>query len=83
MAHMSDEIVLAKLMTTLDFEFKRDVHYHNEGYESDTDYGLPPHITSLHLLCILSRGLFNQADYTAAQHQLSPFTLRPPRGLPF
>ena len=35
------EIVLARIMTSLDLEFKRSLHYHDEGYESDNDYELP------------------------------------------
>ena len=42
MIYMPDEIILARMMTTLDLEFKRALHYHDEGYESGSDYGLPP-----------------------------------------
>ena len=39
MTHMPDEIVLVKILTALDLEFERALHYHDEGYESDNDYG--------------------------------------------
>ena len=44
MIYMPDEIVLARMMTTLDLEFEKVMHYHNEGYKSDNDYGLPPQV---------------------------------------
>ena len=66
-------------------EFKKALHYHDEGYESNSDCGLPPHI--IRLVCIYSifsaEASFNLADYTPTQGQLSPFTLRCSRGLPF
>ena len=37
---MPGEIVLARIMTALDLEFERALHYHNEGYNSDNDYDL-------------------------------------------
>ena len=83
MAHMPDEIVLARMMTTLYLDFERALHYHNEGYGSDNNYGLLPCITVL--VCIYSlfsaEASFNPA-YTATQCQLSPFIPRHPRGLP-
>ena len=42
MIYMPDEIILAKMMTALDLEFDKAIHYHNEGYEGDNDYGLQP-----------------------------------------
>ena len=45
MAYMPDEIILARMMTTLILDFERTLHDHDEGYESDNDYGLPPQIT--------------------------------------
>ena len=58
MANMLDETVLARMMTVLDLKFKRALHYH-EGYKSDNDYKLPPHITRLvHIHSVFSRGLF-------------------------
>ena len=41
MTNMPDKIVLASIMTVLDLEFERALHYHNEGYDSDNDNGLP------------------------------------------
>ena len=40
MTNMPDEIVLAKIMTALDLQFERALHYHDEGYDSDNYYGL-------------------------------------------
>ena len=40
MSHMPHEIVLASIMTVLDLEFKRALHYHDKGYDSDSNYGL-------------------------------------------
>ena len=42
MTYMPDGIILARMMTTLDLEFKRALHYHDERYESNNDNGLPP-----------------------------------------
>ena len=33
MTHIPDKIVLARIMTVLDLEFERALHYHDEGYE--------------------------------------------------
>ena len=40
MANMPDEIVVGRMMTALDLEFKGALHNHDKGYESDNDYGL-------------------------------------------
>ena len=40
MTYMPDEIVLARMMTALDLEFVKALHYHNKGYKSDNDYVL-------------------------------------------
>ena len=42
---MPDEIILARMMTALDIQFEKAMHYHNEWYEGDNDYGLPPQVT--------------------------------------
>ena len=42
MTYMLDEIILARMVTALDLEFKRALHYHDEGYESNNVYGFPP-----------------------------------------
>ena len=41
MTYMPDEIILVRMMTTLDLEFKRALHFHDKGCESNNDYGLP------------------------------------------
>ena len=41
MTYMMDEISLARMMSALASEFKRALQYHDEGYESNNDYGLP------------------------------------------
>ena len=72
MTYMVDEIILARMMTALDLEFERALHYHDGGYESDTDYGLPAHITRP--ICIYSvfatEASFDPADFTTAQHPI-------------
>ena len=85
MANMPDEIVIARMMTTLDMEFVRTLHYHDKGYESGNDYGLPPCTTRLVWIYSVfsAEASFNLANYTTTQCQLSSFTLRCPRGLPF
>ena len=47
MAYMPDEIILARMVTALDLEFERALYYHDEGYESDNDYGFPPCVMRL------------------------------------
>ena len=44
MTYIPDEIILAKMMTTLHLKFESGLHYHDEGYESNNDYGLQPQI---------------------------------------
>ena len=41
MMYMPDK-VLASMILALDLEFEKAMHYHDEGYESDNDCGLPP-----------------------------------------
>ena len=41
MIYMPDEVILVRMMVALDLEFERVMHYHDEGYESDNNYGLP------------------------------------------
>ena len=51
---MMDEIVLARMMTALDLKFKKAMHYHDEGYNSDNDNGLPPQVMrSVHIYSVL------------------------------
>ena len=85
MTYMLDKIILARMMMFLDLEFERALHYRDEGYESDNDYGLLPQITRP--ICVYSvfttNASFNPADFTTAQHLISTFTPRCPRSLPF
>ena len=39
---MPDEAILVRMMVAMDLEFVKAMHYHDEGYESDNDYGLQP-----------------------------------------
>ena len=82
MANMPDEILLARMMTILTWSLRE--LYHDEGYESDNDYGLHP--TSQEQTAstpVSAEASFNPADYTTTQCQLSSFTLRCSRGLSF
>ena len=45
MAYMPDEIILARMMIAMHLEFEIALHYHDEGYKSNNDYGVPPQIT--------------------------------------
>ena len=66
MAYMPDEIILTRMMTALDLEFERALPYHNEGYESNNDYGLPTWMARS--ICVYSvfttETSFNPADFT-------------------
>ena len=37
MIYMPVEIVMARMMTALDLEFEKAMHYHDQGYENDND----------------------------------------------
>ena len=80
MTNMPDEIVLAKIMTALDLDFKRDLHDHDEGYDSDNDYGLLGPVKRLVCIYLVSttEASFNPTDYKGAQFPTSPFTPRCP-----
>ena len=69
---------LARMMTALDLEFEKALHYHDKGYESDNDYGLPAQIMRpVHIYSVSNtKASFNPADYKEAQHTISPFTPR-------
>ena len=64
------------MMTTLDLEFKRALHYHDEGYKSDNDYGHPPQITRpINMYSIFTtESSFDHSNFTTAQCPISPFT---------
>ena len=78
---MPDEIVLARMMTALDLEFKKALHSHDEGYESDNDYGLPVQVMRhVHIYSVSTTTVsFNPAAYKEAQHSISSFIPRQPR----
>ena len=85
MIYMLDNITLARMMTALDLELEKAMHYHDEGYESDNDYGLPPY--TMRPVCICSvfttEASFNLAEYNLTPCTISPFIPRWPRSLPF
>ena len=74
MMYMLDEIILARIMTTLDLEFKSALHYHNEKYESNNDYGLPPQITGpIHVYSVFTtQASFDLADLLQPGTQFHP-----------
>ena len=78
MTNMPDEIVLAKIMTALDLEFKRVLHYHDKGYESYYDYVLPTQVMrSVSAYSVsTTEASFSPADYKAAKCPISSFIPR-------
>ena len=68
MTNMPDKIVLAYIMTVLDLEFERTLHYHNEGYDNDNDYWLSaPVMKPVHIdLVSTTETSFNPTDYKGA-----------------
>ena len=78
MTYMPDEIVFTRLMTALDLGFKKDMHYHNEGYESNNNYEPPPQVMRLvHIYSVFTtEAYFNPADYKKTQHTISLFMPR-------
>ena len=78
MANMPDENVLAKFMTALDLEFERALHYHDEGYYSDNDYGLPgPFMRHVCIYLVpTTKASLDPVDYKGAQGSTSPSTPR-------
>ena len=78
MTNLPDKIVLAKLMTALDLEFERELHYHDKEYDSDNDYGLPsPFMRSVCIyLVITTETSLNPTDYRETQGPTSPSTPR-------
>ena len=85
MTYIPDETISARMMTALESKFERPLQYHDEGYVSNNDYGLPPRITRH--ICMYSafttEASFDPADFTTSQCPISPFTPRCPRSLPF
>ena len=41
MTYMPDKFILARMMTAIHLEFERVLHYNDEGYKSNNDYGVP------------------------------------------
>ena len=78
MTNIPDEIVLTSIMITLDLDFERALHYHNEGYDSDNDYGLPGPVMRPVCIYLVSttEASFNLTNYKEAQCPTSPFTPR-------
>ena len=68
-----DEIVLARMMITLDLEFQKAMHYH-KGYESDNDYVLPAQVMMpVHIYSVSrTEACFKLANYKEAQHTIYP-----------
>ena len=73
------------MMTPLDLEFERALHYQDEGYEGDNDHGLPPQIIRpIWVYSIFTtKASFNPVDFATTQCLISPFTPRHPGSLPF
>ena len=78
MTHMPNEIVLPRIMTALDFEFEKALHYHDEGYESDNGYGLPAQVMGP--VCIYSvsttEASSNPGNYKGAKCLIFPIMAR-------
>ena len=76
--NMPDEIVLARIMTALDLEFERALHYHDEGYDSDNDYGLPDRFMRpvCNYLVSVTEASLNPTGYKDAHISISPSTPR-------
>ena len=76
MSQMPDEIVLARMMTALDLEFGKALHNHDEGYETDNDYGLPAlTMRPVHIYLVsTTEASFNPTDYKGSQCSISTFT---------
>ena len=73
MIYLPDEIGLAKMMTTLELESEKAMHYHDEGYQSDNDYGLQAQVMwPVYIYPVYTtEASFNLADYREAQHTIS------------
>ena len=69
MTNMPDEIVLARILTALELEFKRALYYHNEGNDCDNDYDLPYSFMAPVSVYLVSttEGSLNTTDYKEAQ----------------
>ena len=78
MTYMPDEIVLARIMTALVIELKKAMLCHNEGYENDNDYGLPPQVMRpVHIYSVFTTDAsFNAVEYKETQQIIYPFMPR-------
>ena len=76
MIYIPDEIVLARMMTALDLEFEKAIHYHDEGYERDNNYGLPLQVMRpVHVYSVsTTEASYNLTEYMVTQCPISPFT---------
>ena len=73
MIYIPDEVVLERIMTALDLEFKKAMHYHDEGYESD-DYGLLPQVMRPgHIYSVFT----NEASFNLVEYKVTPHTISP------
>ena len=85
MIYIPDEIILVRMMTASDLQIMKAIHYHNEGYDSDNDYGLLPCVMrpiDIYLV-FTTRASFDLAEFITTQHLIPPLTPRCPRSLPF
>ena len=75
MTYMPNGIILERMMTALDLEFEKAMHYHNEGYESDNDYRLPVQVMRpVHIYSVsTTEASFNLVNCKKAQHTSSAF----------
>ena len=74
------------MMTALDVEFEKALHYHDEAYKSDEEYGLPTQVMRpVHIYSVsTTEASFNLAEYKQVQHAISSFMPRQPRdNMPF
>ena len=85
MIYMPDEITLVRLLTALDLELEKAMHYHDEGHDRDNNYGLPGQVMRpIHIYSVFTtEASFDLNEFTTTQCQILPFTLRHLRSLPF
>ena len=68
MTNMAGEIVLARILTALDLELERVLYYHDEGYDSNDESGLPGlFMRPVHVYLVSTiEASFNPTDYKEA-----------------
>ena len=73
MTKMTDEIVLARIMTALNLKYERALHYHG-----DKDYDLPvPFMRPINIYMVsMTEASLNPMGYKGAQVPTSPSTPR-------